>query len=504
MNNEREIKKLPAYYSISVIVPAYNEVENIEPLAREFDEFLSAQSFRAEVIVVDDGSTDGTAEKVIELSQRFRFLKLVRHKINLGKTAAIETGFSASSGKRIAIFDADLQYDPWDIKRLMDKLDRGYGVVSGIKKGKYQKPIISKLYNWLTRQLFDVDIRDMNSLKVIRRDVMADLFLRKDWHRFMVVLAAEKGHKTAEIPVTLRPRRFGKAKYGGFGRVFVGLTDLFAVWLSEKVFKKPMLVFGTTGVIFLGLAIILASFILIMRLGFHWGYPPLQTFLIILISLGGFSLTLGFIAEAIANLRDRIEFLMGKISKPDLPVIESAENFEIEHNKKSHYQRRESWDRRKSREHERKNEDRKSHARDRRTTEQRPEHRQKKERQERPLRKQRKPEGNELPIPIGMVPEKETEKQPIKIEPEAHSEKQVGESVYDGLEIIPPSSEPSWGRKGRRTKITASKADEPDAFKNIEELAHAIDDEASVSFAPKKEIPEDNEKPAQGNAEHLG
>ena len=315
-------RRLPSHYSLSVIVPAYNELENLEPLAREFDDFLSQQRFRAEVIIGDDGSSDGTGEKALELSREYRFLKVVRHPQNEGKTAAIETGFIASKGKRIAIFDADLQYDARDIKRMMDKLDRGYGIVAGIKKGKYQKPWVSRVYNSLTGKLFGLKVKDMNSMKILRRDVMADLFMRKDWHRFMVVLAAERGHKVAEIPVRLRPRKYGEAKYSGPGRVFVGMTDLTAVWLSERVFKKPMLYFGSFGFAAMGLAILLALVILVARLGFDWGYPPLQTLLILLISLAGFSLTLGFLAEAIANLRDRVEFLLRTQTSAGRPKVE--------------------------------------------------------------------------------------------------------------------------------------------------------------------------------------
>ncbi|MGC9314987.1 MAG: glycosyltransferase [bacterium] len=338
MDFTHEKRKLPSHFSLSVIVPAFNEEDNIEPLAQEFDTFLSDQSFRAEVIVVDDGSTDSTAERVLELSEKYGFLKLVRHKQNMGKTAAIESGFAVSRGKRICIFDADLQYDVHDIKRMMDKLDRGFGIVSGIKKGKYQKPFISKIYNKLTSRLFGVEVKDMNSLKLLRRDVMASMFLRKDWHRFMVVLAAEQGFRVAEIPVTLRPRLHGEAKYGGFGRVFIGFTDLIAVWLAERVFRKPMLIFGSIGFVSLGLGFLLAVALLLLRFVWHWGYPPLQTLLLMLIFVGGFSLTLGFLAEAIANLRDRLEFLMAKVIEDDRPKIETARTSHT-HKKRSRPQR---------------------------------------------------------------------------------------------------------------------------------------------------------------------
>ncbi len=338
MDFTQEKRKLPSHFSLSVIVPAFNEEDNIEPLAQEFDTFLSDQSFRAEVIVVDDGSTDSTADRVLELSEKYSFLKLVRHKQNMGKTAAIESGFAVSRGKRICIFDADLQYDVHDIKRMMDKLDRGFGIVSGIKKGKYQKPFISKIYNKLTSRLFGVEVKDMNSLKLLRRDVMASMFLRKDWHRFMVVLAAEQGFRVAEIPVTLRPRLHGEAKYGGFGRIFIGFTDLIAVWLAERVFRKPMLIFGSIGFVSLGLGFLLAIALLLLRFIWHWGYPPLQTLLLMLIFVGGFSLTLGFLAEAIANLRDRLEFLMAKVIEEDRPRIETARTSHT-HKKRSRPQR---------------------------------------------------------------------------------------------------------------------------------------------------------------------
>ncbi|MCK5832824.1 glycosyltransferase [bacterium] len=455
-NDKNYREKLPSHYSLSVIVPAYNEVDNILPLAKEFEVFLSRQKFRAEVIVVDDGSDDGTAEKTLELAVKYPFLKLVKHKQNMGKTAAIETGFSVSKGKRIAIFDADLQYDPYDLKRMMDKLDRGYGIVSGIKKGQYQKPLVSKIYNFLTRRLFGINVKDMNSMKMLRREVMAELFLRKDWHRFMVVLASQRGYRVADIPVKLRPRLHGKPKYSGFGRIFIGLTDLLAVWLSEKIFRKPMLYFGSTGFISLLLAGGLALFIFIARLGFHWGYPPLQTILILLISVSGFTFTLGFLAEAIANLRDRVEFLMLKQQNIEAPKLEVAKKQDYQKKERPTYNKSERNDfNDKSRPSSPERESKKSHDR----------------------RPDNKPsESKKLPKKKIHITEKKNKKEAIK-EPALEKEV-VNKPSEKSFEIV--QRQQSWGRSGRVThkNVVANKKD--NSREKIEQLAKDIDSDAKL------------------------
>ncbi len=471
MKEKHNSRKLPAHCSLSVIVPAFDEVDNMEPLAKEFEDFLSGQKFRAEVIVVDDGSTDGTAEKVLELAEQYKFLKLVRHKQNLGKTAAIESGFAVSEGKRICIFDADLQYDPRDIKPMMDKLDRGYGIVAGIKKGRYQKAIVSKIYNWMTRRLFGLRVKDMNSLKLLRRDVMANLFLRKDWHRFMVVLAAERGYKIAEMPVTLRPRKYGEPKYGGIGRLFVGMTDLTAVWIAEKVLRKPMLIFGSFGFVLLGLAVLLGIFILVMRIGFDWGYPPLQTILLLLVLLGGFALTLGFLAEAVANLRDRVEFLMSKIGAREMPKIETARTAKPDRH------------RQKPRRPERNREKREPKGKSRTQGSESP----------RPTKTNGKSAEKQARPPRRKPPPRERTKktEPEPIEETAQPEETKPSSNKSSIEILPPTNEVSWGRRDRKTKPTSvHSADDKEAFKRVEEMAKKIDSEASLGFTgtePEKE-----------------
>ena len=469
---DKRDEALPSHYSLSVIVPAYNEVDNIEPLAREFEDFLSRQRFRAEVIVVDDGSTDGTGDRVLELSRRYDFLKLVRHKQNLGKTAAIETGFSASKGKRIAIFDADLQYDPQDLKRMMDKLDRGYGIVSGVKQGKYQKPFVSKIFNGLTRRLFGIKVKDMNSLKMLRREVMAELFLRKDWHRFMVVLAAERGYRVASIPVTLRPRRFGEPKYNGFGRVFVGVTDLIAVWLSERVFRKPMLYFGSAGLIALLLSVMLALFILIARLGWDWGYPPLQTLLILTMSLAGFSFTLGFLAEAIANLRDRVEFLMSKGSKLESPQIETD-------------RRRERRPVRSQKSEPKQNRPKTSEGPVRKEVPPPKKH------EKQPTKKSPERDKKQAPKKIEKHPPKKSRETQPKPKPVATEKATEQKNIADSFEFVP--REKSWGRRGHKKHTNIVKIEgEEESLEKAKKIAKEIDSEAFIGY--EKKGSDDDEK----------
>ncbi len=503
MNVKQDKKKLPSHYSLSVIVPAFNEEENMEPLAMEFDEFLADQKFRAEVIVVDDGSTDSTADRVLELSQKYKFLRLVRHKQNMGKTAAIESGFTVSRGKRICIFDADLQYDVLDIKRMMDKLDRGYGIVSGIKKGKYQKPFISKIYNKLTSKLFGVEVKDMNSLKLLRRDVMASLFLRKDWHRFMVVLAAEQGYRVAEIPVTLRPRLHGEAKYGGFGRVFVGFTDLIAVWLAERVFRKPMLIFGSVGFMSLGLGILLGVAILLLRVIWHWGYPPLQTILILLISIGGFSLTLGFLAEAIANLRDRLEFFMSKIVAEETPRVETART--TPSRKKKKYKSSTKEPRKKKDITISGNAVNRKQQDDRTKPSQKPKSKTQKEKtdeksKEKPKEKKKPKTGNEkepsekkktkASKPTAKEPIKES--RPEKKEPEKEKTENENNRQSSGIEFV--TEEPSWGKRGRKSRSNVGKADDKEAIERARHIVERLGGKAYLGYGEKESEENNAEK----------
>ncbi|MFP4458366.1 MAG: glycosyltransferase [Candidatus Zixiibacteriota bacterium] len=294
---------------LSVLVPAYNESENLQPLAEEFAKLLKKKRLDAEIIIIDDGSSDSTYLEAKRLANEYKFIRVASHRKNIGKTAALVTGYRISDGEYLAIFDADMQFDPWDVPKMLDKAKEGYDIVTGKKVGKYQKPFISGIYNWFCRKLFKVPVTDLNSMKLFHRDVMKGLPLRDDWHRYLVVLALDQGYTVSEVDVKLSPRLHGKSKYTGIWRMFIGFFDLLAVWFLLTFTRKPMLFFGTLGLFALILAFLVGVFALVLRFGYNTGYRPLLT-LITLLAQAGFTLFIfGALAEMIASLREKIDFI---------------------------------------------------------------------------------------------------------------------------------------------------------------------------------------------------
>ncbi|MEO0080830.1 MAG: glycosyltransferase family 2 protein [candidate division WOR-3 bacterium] len=289
--------------AVSIIVPAYNEVASIEPLLAEVAAKCGPDY---EVVLVDDGSTDGTYEAAIAAVERYPFLTVLRHPRNLGKTAAILTGFAACRGEIISIMDADLQFDPEDVVRQVAKVREGFDIVTGQKRGRYEKRFVSSVYNWLARLVFGLKVRDINALKTFRREVLEEIHLRRDWHRYIVPLAASRGFAVAEIPVLLRPRHFGVPKYSGAGRILIGLFDLVAVGFQLTFMRKPMLYFGVlgTGALFSGLVVGIVA--VILRLCGH-GFRPLLYLVLLLVLTGLVLFAAGFLGESLATISDRLE-----------------------------------------------------------------------------------------------------------------------------------------------------------------------------------------------------
>jgi glycosyltransferase involved in cell wall biosynthesis len=300
---------------LSIIIPAYNEERNINLVAAEIQKSLSDMDFTFEIIFIDDGSSDGTWEAMKKVKNQYENIKIVQHNKNRGKTDALLSGYDIAEGESILLFDADLQYNPRDIERLYNKMQKGYDIVTGWKQGKYSKQFISGIYNFLSRKLFNLPIHDQNSIKIFKSRILEDVTLRKDWHRFLVVLAVNEGYSVSEIKVNLRPRRFGETKYGGKGRILIGIFDLVSVKFQTTFMRKPMLLFGITGSIVILLGIIVGIIALILRYALHHGFRPLLYLVILLIISGLLLLAMGFIGETLASINERISSVEKKIKQ---------------------------------------------------------------------------------------------------------------------------------------------------------------------------------------------
>ena len=297
---------------ISVIVPAYDEAENMPELFTELAATFAEHDLSAEVVLVDDGSGDGTAGAAEEAAERAGLgtaAVVLRHRTNRGKTEAMLTAAEAARGEYLVLFDADLQHSTEEIPRFADLLDEGYDLVAGRKVGRYEKRFISSIYNRLARAIFKVPVRDLNSMKAFRADVLRGLRLRHDWHRYLVVLAHARGYRLGELDIDLLPRRHGEAKFSGRRRILIGMLDLVSVWFQLEFGRKPLLFFGTSGLAMIGAGILTGLTALALRFGFGLGYRPLLTLVVLLIVGGLLLFILGFLAETMAQLRDEIEDL---------------------------------------------------------------------------------------------------------------------------------------------------------------------------------------------------
>jgi glycosyltransferase involved in cell wall biosynthesis len=232
--------------SFAVVVPAYDEVENVPALVRELRSTFERFELAGEVLLVDDGSRDGTADAALRAAAGWSRLRVLRHPRNFGKTEALITAAQATDAEWLVVLDADLQYSPDEIPRFLAKLDDGFDIVTGRKIGRYEKRFVSHLYNGLSRAIFQVPVSDLNSMKAFRREILDEVTLRHDWHRFLVVLAWTRGHSVTEIDVTLHPRRWGQSKYSGPWRVVLGLFDLVAVGRSVFFSDAPAAPRGST------------------------------------------------------------------------------------------------------------------------------------------------------------------------------------------------------------------------------------------------------------------
>lgn len=289
---------------ISVLIPAYNEKENLEELLNHIHKFREKEDIDWEFIIIDDGSTDGSFELLKKLHGCYPYIKVIKHRRNFGLTEALLTGLHHSTGDALVFFPADLQFHLEDVKKMVAKMEEGYDLVAGKKKGKYEKKFVSSIYNLLSKKLFNINVSDMNSIKVMKREILELLPHRKGWHRYIIPLAHEYGYRMAEVQVRLYPRMRGKSKFKGLWRVIVGVTDLIAVKFQLSFIKSPMLFFGTLSLISFVLGMITFLIALILRFMGH-GYRPILYVVMTFVIGSLIFLTMGSLGEMIAGLRDR-------------------------------------------------------------------------------------------------------------------------------------------------------------------------------------------------------
>lgn len=251
---------------ISVVLPIYNEKENIPPLLDELEGVLRETGKTYEIIAVDDGSSDGSSALLRAEAARRPALRVILFRRNAGQTAAFDAGFRGASGDVVVTMDADLQNDPRDIPALLAKLDEGYDFVTGWRKhrkdGFVLRKIPSRIANWLIRRITGSSIHDLGcSLKVYRKHVTDEMHLYGEMHRFISVIADTMGARVGEVVVNHRPRRAGKSKYG-LKRTVKVMLDLVTVWFMRRYLTKPIYLFGGLGFVMLIVGAAVAAYVL--------------------------------------------------------------------------------------------------------------------------------------------------------------------------------------------------------------------------------------------------
>ncbi len=307
-------KTTPDSPLFSMVIPAYNEAESIPVLLEQIQVVLKTHAYRAEVIFVNDGSTDGTAEILDALSETQTYLTIhvIHFKQNQGKAEALMAGFATAKGDIIITMDADLQDDPAEIPKLVEALNaKDYDIVSGWKyprKDPLEKRVFSFFFNRITAFFTGVKLHDMNcGFKAYRAEVVKELHLYGDLHRYIPILAHQAGYKIGEVKVQHHPRQFGVSKYG-FKRIPKGFFDLFTVLFLTKYLKRPLHIFGT-----IGAAIAFTGILIGIYLAVLWvvqggiGFRPLLMLSVLMVILGGQFFSIGLLGELVIGLISRLE-----------------------------------------------------------------------------------------------------------------------------------------------------------------------------------------------------
>jgi glycosyltransferase involved in cell wall biosynthesis len=288
---------------LSLVIPIYNEAENIPLLIDAITNSLKNTNFIYEIICVDDGSIDGSIDVLKSVAKTHNHVKAIILRRNYGQTPAMAAGFENATGKIIITLDGDLQNDPADIPLLVTKLEEGYDLVSGWRKNRQDDTLTrllpSKIANLIISKITGVKLNDYGcSLKAYRSELIADLNLYGELHRFLPALAYIEGAKITEIPVNHHARRFGKSKYG-LGRTFRVIMDLLTVFFIKKFLTRPMHVFGFFGLFSLILGVMIGTYLTFIKLGLGQSIAdrPLLILCVLLILTGVQLFCFGLLGE---------------------------------------------------------------------------------------------------------------------------------------------------------------------------------------------------------------
>lgn len=307
---------------VSVLVPAKDEAGNLPRFMELAAAAFAGSDVRYEVIVIDDGSEDDTWAVLQELSKQYAFLRLARHRVRRGIADALRTGYLRARGEVLVFYPADLQFMPADIPRLAAPILAGESdMVTGYKQGNYEKKFVSSIYNRLSRALFHVPVKDLNSVKAYRREIMETLPIRPDWHRYMIVIAAANGFTVSEIEVPLYPRYSGKSKFG-IGRIPVGVLDMLSVWFELRFGPKPLLLFGMLGLGLFAIGFVGGIIAVIRLLLFGVGTRAVWSIVQTCVIVGSVLFATGMIGEQIAVQRSEVREMRRRLEQRDETVTD--------------------------------------------------------------------------------------------------------------------------------------------------------------------------------------
>jgi len=293
---------------LSIVIPTYNERKSIDHLYNKLDKTLSKLNKNYEVIFIEDGSIDGTYDELLKIHQKNSLYKIIKFRRNFGQTAAMSAGFDYSRGDIIITLDADLQNDPADIPKIIDKLKKGYDIVSGWRKDRKDKALSRKfpsiIANKIISKLTGVHLHDYGcTLKAYRKEVIKNLELYGEMHRYIPAVASWMGVKVAEIPVSHHSRKFGKSKYG-ISRTIRVILDIITIKFLLSYSQRPIQIFGLIGLFTFMIGFIVTAYLIIMRVFFNQGLAdrPLFILSIFMVFIGIQLITIGLLAELIMRI----------------------------------------------------------------------------------------------------------------------------------------------------------------------------------------------------------